>query len=108
MNATAEARLVAQLLALQGSPTTINGSAVGNGLWARAEPNRLQMLMGDLVAQQAVYEVKLAGDLWGQVHVGDEVANVATGLRIVVRWVDVSDLAGVPVVVNVLGIALSE
>ncbi|CEK16945.1 hypothetical protein CWRG_01670 [Chthonomonas calidirosea] len=108
MDATVEARLVAQLLMLQGSPTTVNGSAIGNGLWTRAEPNRIQMLMGDLVAQQAVYEVKLAGSLWGQVHVGDEVTNVATGLHLVVRWVDVSDVGGVPVVVTLLGIALSE
>lgn len=108
MDATVQAQLVTLLLALQGSPTTVNGSLIGNGLWSRAEPNRIQMLMGDLVAQQAIYEVKLAGSLWGQVRVDDEIANVATGLRLVVRWVDISDFGGVPVIVSVLGIALSE
>lgn len=108
MQATAMQQQLQNLLNLCGSATAVNRALVGSGLWARAEPNRIQMLMGELVAQQGVYEVKLPGSLWGAVRVGDEVTNLATGISIVVRWVDVSDCDGVPVVMSLLGQALSE
>lgn len=82
-----------------GTPTLLNGQTVP-ATWRRAQPNRIQMFLGEGHEGKPVYEVSFHAEVlqepWA---LTDEmtVTWLATGWRGVIRTHDLVDVQGIPV-----------